>query len=115
MRYFALFSLIPLAFGIFASAAPTPGVDVDVGLDVVNLLGVDAAAEVEANLLRRGSSGGGSGGDILDVSIDVGARRDGGNTLESILSGVVSSVDALADKICQSSPPSFLLFLTDSA
>lgn len=144
MRSFALSALIPLAFGIFASAAPTPHAVGDGGLIVV-----DAGVEVG----RRGSGGGGFGGgsgsssgggsggknglitadvdldvlglitadvdlDVLrrevksdDALIDLNAkvkvgRRDDEKTLDSILCGVVSSVDALVEKICQSFPPS---------
>ena len=122
MRSFVLSSLIPVALGIFAFAAPAP-IDIDLGTDIDIDLGTDIGAGLDSDidlavdiglglnfddgvyLIRRGGSGGLGGGPI-----DVGALAgvDGEKSLESILCGVVSSVDALVDEICQSSLPSFL-------
>jgi hypothetical protein len=72
------------------------------------LIDIDVLVDADINILRRGSGGG-----LIDVDALVAAdieilRRDDETTLESILCGVVSSVDALIEKISQSFPPSFL-------
>ena len=63
MRYFALFSLTPLAFGIFASAAPVPGGR-----------GGDDDALVGRNLPGEHSDGGSNGSSLIDLTVlaDVG-------------------------------------------
>ena len=55
MRYFALSSLIPLAFGIFSSAAPTPGGIDDSSSDLGSGGGcpINIGAAVAANLSIR--------------------------------------------------------------
>ena len=100
MRSFALSALIPLAFGIFASAAPTPNAVGDGGLIV---------ADVDAKILRRGFGGSGSGGEtgsgsegsLIDIDADVDILRrgfgGGGSGGETGSGGEGSLIDIDAD------------------
>ena len=87
MRSFALFCLIPLAFGIFASAAPAPGGSGSDGA----LAGRNPPGEY--------SDGGSNGGSLIDVTVlaDVGfvRRQEPFDTIDDVLDAIDELYDGL--------------------